>query len=187
VFAFALPNVLGKWGGRIREIAMDSTCKSMLFHDRLSCSTDYLGNTTRANYELYSVLGECYGSGLPLAYLLVRSPGSTKGGEIQSILEQYLGHLAQKYNLQIATTLTDKNWPEINACRAKFPASDHQLCFWHVLQSIKKRLSILPRQPAFYNVTQARSEFPWIDKDFLPIAQRTDGKVTFIFAGLCCF
>lgn len=28
VFSFALPDVLGQWGGRIREVAMDSTCES---------------------------------------------------------------------------------------------------------------------------------------------------------------
>lgn len=26
VFAFALSDILGQWGGRIREIAIDSTC-----------------------------------------------------------------------------------------------------------------------------------------------------------------
>lgn len=136
------------------------------------------GNTTGSNFEMYAVLGEVYGSGLPLAYLLVRSPGSSAGGEIQAILEQYLGHLVEKYNLKIDLTLTDKNWPEITACRAKLPRSDHQLCFWHVLEAIKKRLKILRCQLTYYNITKARAEFPWIDKDFLPLAQRTDGKVS---------
>lgn len=30
VLAFALPNVLRQWGGRIRELALDSACKSFL-------------------------------------------------------------------------------------------------------------------------------------------------------------
>lgn len=136
-----------------------------------------LGNTNGSNYELFAVLGEAYGSGLPLGYLLVKSPGSTAGGEKQAILEQFLKHLATKYNLAIAFTLSDKDWSEINACRNVFPFADHQLCYWHVLRAIKKRLAILRRQPAPYNVKEAREEFPWIDKTFVPIAQREDGKV----------
>lgn len=97
---------------------------------------------------------------------------------MQHIIEQYLRYLAEKYNLEIACTLSDKNWPEINSCRSVFPRADHQLCYWHVLKAIKKRLSILRRQPAYYNVKEATDEFPWIDKTFLPMSQRTDGKVS---------
>lgn len=126
------------------------------------------------------MLGEAYGSGLPLAYLLVKSPGSTVGGEKQAILEQYLRYLSEKYNLQIAFTLTDKDWSEIRACRTVFSDADHQLCYWHILRAIKQRLAILRRQPAHYNVREAREEFPWIDKEFLPISQREDHKVCVI-------
>ncbi len=30
--AFALPQLLGQWGGRIRELALDSTCKYLHIH-----------------------------------------------------------------------------------------------------------------------------------------------------------
>ena len=139
-----------------------------------------LGNTNGSNFELFALLGEAYGSGLPLGYLLVRSPGSTEGGEKQAILEQFLKHMVTKYNLRISTTLSDKDWSEINACRSTCNLSNHQLCYWHCLRAVKKRLATLRRQPAFYDVEEARQEFPWIDETFLPMKQRTDGKASTI-------
>ena len=63
------------------------------------------------------------------------------------------------------------NFPEINSMRVTLSAQKHQLCFWHGVTALKKRLSILRRMPAFYNVNNARDEFPWIEKDFVPIVQ----------------
>lgn len=69
-------------------------------------------------------------------------------------------------------TLSDKDWSEIGACQDIFPDAKHQLCFWHCLRAVKKRLAILRRQPGPYNVEQAIAEFSFIDPTFLPLAQR---------------
>ena len=46
----------------------------------------------------------------------------------------------------------------------------------HVLKAIKGQLAILQWQPAHYNIAKAWCEFLFIDKEFLPMSQRTDGK-----------
>ncbi|KZT18513.1 hypothetical protein NEOLEDRAFT_1159440 [Neolentinus lepideus HHB14362 ss-1] len=101
-------------------------------------------NTNGSWYELFTVIREAYGSGSPLSYLLVQLNGADSGAK-QKVLQQLLRYLK-------------KEW--------KFPEAKHQLCFWHAIKAICKRLSVLRHTPAFYNVDIAREEFHWIDKDF---------------------
>ncbi|KAL0562974.1 hypothetical protein V5O48_019104, partial [Marasmius crinis-equi] len=54
--AFSLTPVLRQWGGAIREISLDSAW-----------------NTNKARFEIFALLGELYGSGCPLGYLLIQS------------------------------------------------------------------------------------------------------------------
>ncbi|KAF5347071.1 hypothetical protein D9758_011667 [Tetrapyrgos nigripes] len=68
-------------------------------------------------------------------------------------------------------TLSDKDTSEINALQQEFPEAKHQLCYWHAEHAVKTHLSILHCAPTPYNVDQAQSEFPWIDKDFVPRGQ----------------
>nr|VWP01304.1 Nonribosomal peptide synthetase 6 (NPRS 6) (EC (Extracellular siderophore synthetase) [Ganoderma boninense] len=154
--AFALPQLLGQWGGRIHELALDSTF-----------------NTNGSGFELYALLGEVYGSGLPLAYLLLRSSDGEKGGK-ERYLTRFLTTVRDRWHLNAVFTLTDKDWSEINACRAVFPWAKHQLCYWHVLRAIKTRLAILRRMPAFYRAEEAHTEFSWISEDFVPQQQQTN-------------
>ncbi|KAJ6614190.1 hypothetical protein B0H10DRAFT_1803925 [Mycena sp. CBHHK59/15] len=138
--AFALPSVLQKWGGQVREIAMDSAWE-----------------TNKSQFELFVFIGEISGSGCPLAYLLIKSEKNSAPNSQQKYLESILAHLQDVWGLQFLTTLSDKYWPEINACRVP----------------VKTRLAILKRRPAHYNVLEARLEFPAIDPDFVPVAQET--------------
>ena len=129
------------------------------------------GNTNGSSYELFSLLGETYGKGLPLAYLLVQSDGTGPAGAKERLLTQFLKHIREKWNIKAIVTLTDKDPSEINACRQVFPEAAHQICFWHALRAFKTRLSILRRAPAFYDVNEAVAEFPWIDRSFVPARQ----------------
>jgi hypothetical protein len=169
--AFALPDILRKFGGRVRELSLDSTCE---FSERYSRSNKLLtlvvGNTNGSRYEVYALLGEVYGSGMPLGYLLVQSKDSASGAK-ERYLREFLNHIQNTWEVRPVITLTDKDWSEINACVAEFPDAKHQLCFWHCLRALKKRLSILRRAPAFYNVGDTRNEFNWIDQDFVPVGQ----------------
>lgn len=119
---------------------------------------------------MYALLGEGYGSGLPLGFLLIQNKGGQEGGT-QRCLEQFIGYFYDRLET-ILFGHTDKNMPEINAFRAVLRAAKHQLCFWHALRAIKTRLSILRRQPAHYDVDSARAEFDFIAADFLPKRQR---------------
>lgn len=81
--------------------------------------------------------------------------------------------------------LTDKDQSEINAVRAVWPQSKHQLCFWHTLHAIKQRLSQNKSTPAFYAATDAMKSFNFINKSFLPQSQCPPGtkvNITFLLS-----
>ncbi|KAK6988241.1 SWIM-type domain-containing protein [Favolaschia claudopus] len=141
-FAFAIPTFLRKWAGKIREIGLDSTF-----------------NTTKAGYECFVILGEVFGSGVPLGFLFLKSHNPDPG---------------EKENYLLMQCLSDKDISEINALLAELPDDvKYQLCFWHAIRAVKGRLAIVGRQPAYYNADEAFSEYDWIDRDFVPINQMT--------------
>ncbi|KDQ08348.1 hypothetical protein BOTBODRAFT_166049 [Botryobasidium botryosum FD-172 SS1] len=166
--AFSVPIMLEKWGARIREVALDSAW-----------------GTNRGGYEIFALLGEAYGSGLPLGYLLVKTVDKAVPNSKKRVLEQFLAHFRDEHELNVKFTLSDKDFAEIGACRTVFPKAKHQLCFWHCLKAIKKRLSILRRQPAHYNWVQAKQEFGFIDQQFVPVAQRPDSAPVSKSCSLC--
>lgn len=129
------------------------------------------GNTNASKFEVYALLGEVYGSGCPLGYLLIQSKSGEPGGK-ERYISELLDYFNKKWKLKALITLTDKDISEINAFLKVFPDAKHQLCFWHCLRAIKTRLSILRRKPKYYDVKEAKMEFPWIDEKFLPLAQR---------------
>ncbi|KAJ6602864.1 hypothetical protein DFH09DRAFT_810636, partial [Mycena vulgaris] len=153
--AFALPSLLRKWAGTIREVGFDSTF-----------------NTTKSGFECFSLLGEVFGSGLPVGFLLIKTnnPDPNKKEEyIRSVVR----HFVDSWNLRILQCLSDKDITEINALLAELPDDiKYQICFWHSIKIVKGRLSVLARRPAFYDVEEAFNEFNWIAQDFVPVAQR---------------
>lgn len=168
--SFSLPELLRKWGGRIRELSLDSACKFSL--DWFVATNPYLiVNTNASHYEIYALIGEVFGSGCPLGFLLVQSPKDSIPGAKERYIQDLLRYFRDSWSIQPIATLTDKDWSEINAFHDVFPTAKHQLCFWHSLDAIKKRLAVLRRRPAHYDVDQAMHEFEFIDKKFVPIAQ----------------
>ncbi|KAF5361263.1 hypothetical protein D9758_010272 [Tetrapyrgos nigripes] len=143
--AFSLPDIMMKFGVR---------------------------NTNASRFELYALLGEVFGSGCPLGYLLLQSPKLGEEGVIEQYIHAFLEHFPKVYQLNPSFMLTDKNLPEINACSKAFPTAKHQLCFWHCLRAVKQQLSILRHHPKYYKVDEARNEFgDAINKDFVPVGQ----------------
>jgi MULE transposase domain len=135
-----------------------------------------LVETNGSKFEVYAALGEVFGSGCPLGYLLVQSPsadGGTEGAK-ERLITRLLKHLRDRWNFKPSTTLSDKDWSEINAFLQVYPQAKHQLCFWHDLRAIKTRLATLRRKPAHYDVNEARREFVFIKPDFVPDAQADD-------------
>ncbi|KAF9024172.1 hypothetical protein BDZ89DRAFT_1188004 [Hymenopellis radicata] len=150
--AFSLPNTLRKWGGTIREVALDSAW-----------------NTNKSRFEVYALLGEVYGSGCPLGYLLIQSNNGEEGAK-EKYIRKLLEHFRVKWEMCLLETLSDKDITEINAFLAELPVK-HQLCFWHCLRAIKVRLATIARHPAPYNPDEAFKEFDWIDRKFVPVNQ----------------
>lgn len=128
------------------------------------------GETNGSRFELFALLGEARGSGLPLGFILIRSNDGEPGG-LAEYLSEFISYFKETWNIEARITLTDKNSSEINAFRRVFPDAKYQLCFWHVLRAVKTRLSILRRSPAYYDVESAHKEFDFIDKNFLPVGQ----------------
>jgi hypothetical protein len=114
---------------------------------------------------VFALLGELYGSGCPIGYLLIQSVENDPGGK-EHLITDLLAHLRDKCGIRPIITLSDKDFSEINAFLQVFPWAKHQLCFWHCLRAVKTRLSILRRQPKHYDALEAKKEFDWIDKDF---------------------
>ena len=89
-------------------------------------------------------------------------------------LEAFLDYFREKAGLRPIFTLSDKDWSEINALAAKFPEAKHQLCFWHALKAIKRRLAVLRCMPGPYNMPEAIKEYSFIDPKFVPVAQMSE-------------
>src|SRR5258706_7355800 len=74
-------------------------------------------------------------------------------------------------------TLSDKDQSEINALKEVWLSAKHQLCLWHILRALKRRLS-QNEHPALYHAFEAHHAFPDIDLAFIPLRQMSaDEKV----------
>ncbi|KAL1744255.1 hypothetical protein HDZ31DRAFT_39152 [Schizophyllum fasciatum] len=114
--AFSVPEAAHKWGGKIREIALDSAW-----------------NTNGSGYEIYAILGEVHGSGCPLAYLCINITTSQDRGTKEEYIRAVLRHLRDVSKICAHVTLSDKDWTEINACLAKrLPIKDRAPAFYDV-------------------------------------------------------
>src|SRR5258706_8403584 len=67
-------------------------------------------------------------------------------------------------------TLSDKDQSEINALKEVWLSAKHQLCLWHILRALKRRLS-QNEHPALYHAFEAHHAFPDIDPAFIPLRQ----------------
>ncbi|KAG6818224.1 hypothetical protein H0H93_006687 [Arthromyces matolae] len=143
--AFSLREVLERYGDEIEEIAMDSTWK-----------TNALG------YELYAILGEANGQGIPVAFAFTTSTdGTAPAGAKDRMMQQVIRHVySQCQNIRF--TLSDKDISEINALRAEIPTAKHQLCYWHAIRYITERLA-KNEPPAAYDPRKANAIFDFID------------------------
>jgi hypothetical protein len=117
------------------------------------------------------LLGEVFGSGLPLGFLLIKCDNPDPNRKEQYI-RSVIRHFVNEWNLCVHQCLSDKDITEINTLLGELPDDiKYQICFWHSIGIVKGRLSVLARRPAFYDVNEAFSEFDWIALDFVPVAQ----------------
>jgi hypothetical protein len=135
-----------------------------------------IGNTNRQNFELFAAVadGPC-GIGVPLAYIFISMSKDAIPGSKQQILSSWLTSL-KSLGINPEFVLTDKDQSEINAVKHVWPNAKHQLCFWHSLRAVKKRLSQTKSTPAYYDAEKAAEYFDFIDKKFLPRKQCPAGE-----------
>ncbi|ORY45578.1 hypothetical protein BCR33DRAFT_784343 [Rhizoclosmatium globosum] len=158
--AFVLSNIFKEYASKVSEVGIDSTW-----------------NTTSNNVELFVVMGyvPIIGAGVPLAFLYVKTsiPDYERRKQLKTkVLTSFLSHL-RDHGVSPHTTLSDKDFAEINALKSTWPLAKHQLCYWHCNRAIKIRLCSREKAPRNYNVEEARALFSFIDSDFVPINQAT--------------
>ncbi|KAJ3964227.1 hypothetical protein EV361DRAFT_856344 [Lentinula raphanica] len=147
--AFAFTKILDGIGSDIEEVLMDSTWK-----------TNALG------YELFAIVGEMNGQAIPLAFLLNVMTEAANEGTKELILRDFISWITQRCP-NIKFTLTNKDITEINAFRTELPHAKHQLCYWHGLRYIEKRLGE-NKPPAAYDPRVAHQIFSFIDPTWAP-------------------
>ncbi|KAJ3720039.1 hypothetical protein C8R42DRAFT_549361, partial [Lentinula raphanica] len=147
--AFAFTEILDSVGNQIEEILMDSTWK-----------------TNALSYELFAIVGELNGQAIPLAFQLNTLTKAADDGVKELLLRDFIRWLARRCP-NIKFTLSDKDITEINAFRIEIPHAKHQLCYWHGIRYIEKRLGE-NKPPAAYDPRIAHRCFDFIDPTWAP-------------------
>jgi hypothetical protein len=120
--------------------------------------------------ELFGGMADMQGQGLPLSYLFVFTNADAPPHTKEMVLIQWM--LALKgHGINPEFTLSDKDQSEINALNHVWPSAKHQLCLWHILRAIKRRLANNQVSPAHYDSKEAKRQFGFIDDTFLPFGQ----------------
>lgn len=170
VLALYAKDFVDKWAKNTQELAMDSTCKGIRFSHAPERAHISIGNTNGGNFELFAAVADANGSGLPLAFLFIKTTKDAAAGAKQAVLEHFLTRL-KEFGVDPEFTLPDKDFSEINAMAAVWPDAKQQLCFWHGVRAIKPRLCKNKDTPAPYDAAAAKREFAFIDLNFIPAAQ----------------
>ncbi|SAM02978.1 hypothetical protein [Absidia glauca] len=178
----------------VRSLFQDSDCEELMF--RSTADVKYFGfktgffniltrsnqvteyhvdstyKTNRAGFELFGVVANVYGSGYPIAYLIVKVDTSATPSRLNNDVVQDTPRVAAlKTFFQVMKDqgfnptfmFTDKDQAEINAIEAIWPleaSSIIRLCLWHLKRAVKLKLSkaktaILP----IYDPNHAHDEY----------------------------
>lgn len=151
--ALFIPQSIDLLASSTKEVAMDATF-----------------GTNNAGMDLFAVLAEYDGSGIPLAYCFVQKMPSESGvsgadpGALSNVLTQFLSHLR---NLGLNPTFfgTDKDRSEIFAIKQVWPETTVQLCYWHVKRAIRSKLKSIAKCKtlAQYHPEEAQKLIPELE------------------------
>ena len=126
--------------------------------------------------ELFAIVTDMLGEGLPLGYLFITTEANAAPLTKQNALTAWMKAI-RSLGIEPRFTMSDKDQSEINALREVWPDAKHQLCLWHILRALKRRLS-QNENPILYNALEAHHAFPDIDPAFVPLRQMSaDEKV----------
>ena len=124
--------------------------------------------------ELFVCVTDMQGEGLPLSFLFIATEEKAALLTRQYALIEWMVAVCS-CGINPRFTLSDKDQSEINALQEVWPDAKHQLCLWHVLRALKRRLS-QNETPGSYNSLEAHQAFPDIDPDFVPLGQMSEEK-----------
>lgn len=123
--------------------------------------------------ELFGGMADMLGEGLPLSYLFVVTSADAPPHTKERVLVNWMTALRCR-GITPEFTFSDKDQSEINALSQVWPTAKHQLCFWHVLRALRRRLANNREPPAFYHSVDAKKKFQFIDSAFLPAGQMSE-------------
>ena len=101
-----------------------------------------MSGTDYAGMDLYAVLAELDGSGVPLAYMFVKKQNlhrTASAGSLTQVLDQFL-RLVKDFGFSPSFVDCDKDRSEINAIQQVWPSARFQLCLWHAKRAIQAKL-----------------------------------------------
>ena len=127
--------------------------------------------------ELFGGMADMLGEGLPLSYLFVVTNADAPAHMKETVLVNWMEAL-KACGITPEFTLSDKDQSEINALSQVWPTGMHQLCLWHILWAVKRRLANNQELLASYGLMDAMRMFEFINPEFLPLGQMsTNHKV----------
>ena len=151
VLAFYISDSVNTLASRAKELSMDATF-----------------GTNNMAMDLFAVLAEVDGTGVPLAYCFTqvfqdndRGVCRAEPGALTSLLEQFLRPL-QSFGFNPTFFGTDKDSSEISAIRQVWPESTIQLCYWHARRAVRAKLtsSRQTNTQGAYNPAEAQAAIP---------------------------
>ena len=90
--------------------------------------------------ELFGGMADMLGEGLPLSYMFVVTNANAPPHTKETVLVNWMEGL-KACGITLEFTLSDKDQSEINALGRVWPTAKHQLCLWHILRALKRRLA----------------------------------------------
>ncbi len=157
--------------GRTRGFAIYIR-KSMatLASEAKELAVDATYGTNNAGMQLFAVLAELDGTGVPLAYLFLETlplaDGSknTDRGALTHVLEQFLTPV-KAAGFDPTFFGCDKDTSEIAAIQQVWPTTTIQLCFWHAKRAIQTKLkdSTKTNTQSHYSPSDAQNLIPDVE------------------------
>ncbi|CAG8608717.1 21345_t:CDS:2 [Gigaspora rosea] len=124
--------------------------------------------TNRLKFELFAVLGVIDSAGFSLSYFFLKP--KHPHGKTQAITT-WFKNLKENGIQNIETILTNKDRGQIIAIKKIWTGTKIQLCYWHVIRAIKKKLSSTRIVHNYYNAYEAHLLCPTINPAWQPVNQ----------------
>ena len=127
-FAIFCKATVSRLSTTVKELSMDATY-----------------GTNNAGMDLFAVLAEVDGAGIPLAHLFLETVQGDDGssnarpGAITVVLSRFLQTLRDA-GFNPTFFGCDKDFSEIKAIQTTFSSAKIQLCYWHALRAVRAKL-----------------------------------------------